>query len=548
MGTAISAQITADVIYINGNIYTVDDAFTRMSVIATKGDKIVYVGNSSDETDHVINNAAKIVDLKGKTVIPGLIEGHMHFQSVGQVSLNVNGFKLPKEEILELVSQRVKSLKPGQWIRGGGWDHMQWPDKNWPTKEELDAVSPNNPVALDRIDLHTLWVNSKALDLAKITNGTPDPKGGEIVRDKDGGVVGILIDTARDDVFGVIPPISDEVKMKAFLLAQEECFSYGLTSIFDAGTPFGDIMLLKKAYENDELKIRTYELLSTWDGSDVQYINAGLKPEKGLYNNRLSINAVKIFVDGTIGSRSAYFFEEYSDRPGHRGKSIYTDEELYKLVARAGKHGFQVATHAIGDAAIRQVMDVYKRVQNEQALTDPRFRIEHFSVPRPEDIPEAVKLGFIPSIQACGAASDVSVLIARIGPERLKTVFPWREIIAAGGYVVGGSDANVNLLNPYHGLCAGITMADSSGNPSGFPRAGMTREESLKSFTIWAAKGQFEENIKGSLEVGKLADFVVIDRDIMSCNTTDIWHTQVLLTILGGEVVFDRKDTDCSKR
>jgi hypothetical protein len=279
------------------------------------------------------------------------------------------------------------------------------------------------------------------------------------------------------------------------------------------------------------MKLRAYEALTAVDESDIRYTEAGFKPVVGLYDNRLSISAVKVFADGSIGSRSALFFDDYHDRPGHKGNGVYTDEELYNIISRAAKRGFQVATHAIGDAAIRQVMDTYDKVRSEQPRHDPRFRIEHFCVPHPSDIIKAVERGYVITIQPAGATTHTEMLITRLGTERFKNAYAWRKIIKAGGYIVGGSDANTDYLNPYYGIHAGIV-----GNKD--PHLCMTREESLKSYTIWAAVGQVEERIKGSLEAGKLADFVVLDRDIMTCDTGQIRETQVLKTVLGGEVVY----------
>ena len=522
----------ADAIYINGNIYTVDDYFSMAKSIAVKGDKIIYVGDNTKALYNITGESTKMVDLEGETVIPGLIEGHMHFLSEGQISLNINAFKLSKEKIIHLVKEKAESLSPGEWIEGTGWNQMEWPNQAWPTKEELDTVSPDNPVVLHRVDLHCMWVNSRALKAAGITKNAPDLQGGEIVKDKNGNITGILVDTARQAVFDAIPPLTDDMKLKAYALAQEECFYYGLTSIFDAGSTFEEIGLLKKAYNAGKLKLRVYETLLVSDDSDVKYIESGLAPVKELFNNRLSINAVKIFADGSVGSRSAMFFDDYADRPGHKGKGIYTDEALYKLVRRAGENGFQVATHAIGDAAIRQVMDTYEKVLNELSLRDARFRIEHFLIPTPSDVPRAVKLGIVPTLQAGGAISDMGMLKERLGAARVGSGYVWREIIEAGGYFVGGSDATVDILNPYYGIYAGVAR---DGRYEDYR---LTREEALRSYTIWAAKGQFEESIKGSLEVGKLADFVVIDRDIMTCPLADMKETQVLLTVLGGEVVY----------
>jgi hypothetical protein len=518
---------TADALYVNGNIYTVDGAFSKASVIATRGDTILYVG------DAFKGRAKKEINLQGKTVIPGLIEGHMHLMMEGLQFIHLNLFGHTKGQVLEAVKERAETLEPGQWIKGSGWNQMDWPGQNWPTKEELDAAAPRHPVMLERIDLHSLWVNSTALAAAGITGETADPQGGEIIRNERGEPSGILVDTARNPVFNAAPAITTETKERAFLLAQEECFSYGLTGAFDAGISFEDVCLLKELYACGKMKLRVYAALTAADGSDTRYIEAGCGPVKGLYGNRLSVNAVKAFADGSIGSRSALLFEDYHDRPGHRGKGVYTDGELYETVYRAGKRGFQVALHAIGDAAIRQVIEVYERVQKELGLVDPRYRIEHFCVPARGDTERAVKNGHVLTLQAAGAVSHTHMLQTRLGEKRFKAAYPWRKIIKAGGYVVGGSDANTDYLNPFYGLHAGVVGHEE-------PEKNMTREESLKSYTLWAAKGQFEEGLKGSLEAGKLADFAVLDRDIITCETAEIREARVLMTVLGGEVVYER--------
>ena len=515
-------------IYVNGNIYTVDKSFSAATVMVVKGNTLLYVGNNDTQAHRMAGASAKVVDLRGKTVVPGLIDGHMHLLPEGLQLFIVNAQKRSKQQILQLLKEQAETLSPGEWIRGSGWNQMEWEDKSWPAKEDLDAVAPCNPVMLYRADLHSVWVNSKALEAAGITKDTPNPHGGEILKTPDGDPTGILVDSAREYVLNVIPPFSDSMMMKALLAVQDECFSYGLTSVYDAGCSLDELGLLKTAYKSRKFKLRVYQALTTSDNSDTAYIKAGFLPEKGLFGERLSVCAAKIFADGSIGSRSAMFFEDYADRPGHKGNMIHSDDELYELVHRAGRNGFQISVHAIGDRAISQALDVYERVGRELSLCDSRFRVEHFQIPAPSDILRAIKLGVVTTMQASGAVTDMDMMKERIGDERLKTAYVWRELIDGGGYIVGGSDASYDSLNPFYGLYAGV----ASKNP-------MTREESLKSYTIWAAMGQFEEEIKGSLEEGKLADFTVLDRDIMTCDLAEIQKTQVLQTILGGETVYE---------
>ena len=520
----------ARTVYTGGNIYTVDSGFSKASVIAVGGDRILYAGNDLSRAYGIAGESAAVVDLGGKTVIPGLIDGHMHLLPEGLQTLTINALRLSKQEILRLVGERARTLAPGEWIRGSGWNHMEWAERQWPSKEDLDAAAPDNPVILHRADMHSIWVNSKALEAAGIGKNTQNPHGGEILRTPEGDLLGIFVDTARDLICNALPPYSGDMKIKALLAAQEECFGYGLTSVFDAGCSFEDLCLLKAAYESGKFKLRVCQALTASDGSDAAYLDAGFTPSKGLYGGRLSVGAVKIFADGSIGSGSALFFDDYADRPGHKGYIIHTDDELYGLVSRACKAGFQVSIHAIGDMAIRQALDAYERAGREVAGGDPRFRVEHFQIPAPSDVRRAVSLGVVTTLQAGGALTDMEMMEGRLGTERVRTAYVWRGLIDAGGYIVGGSDACYDSLNPFHGLYAGTAGGSRNGC--------MTREESLRSYTIWAAKGQFEENDKGSLEAGKLADFAVLDRDIMTCDPAGIRETKVLATILGGETVF----------
>lgn len=541
--TAIAAEETGDVMYTNGNIYTVDENFSKASIIVTKGQNLLYVGSDATAAAKYVSDSTQIVDLKGKTVIPGLIEGHMHLLSEGTSATNIDIFWQPKEYILEQVKTYAATLKPGEWIDAWGWNNEVWADNSWPTKEQLDAVSPNNPVILSRADGHSVWVNSLALKAGGVTKDTPNPQGGEVLKNDKGEVLGVLVDTAIDFVSDKVPEMSDIRKVAAYKAAQDELFSYGLTSVMDAGETVKNINLLKTLYESGDYKLRVYEMLEASTEQDVLYLKEGNKPESGLFDGRLAIKAVKMYSDGSLGSRSAWMLEQYEDRHDHKGNGRYTDEEMYTIMKRCVENGFQVGTHAIGDAAVRQVIATVEKIKAEKPdLVDPRFRIEHFQIVNPSDIPRAIKAGIIPAMQAVHATSDKNMAEDRIGAERMKGAYAWHTIIKDGGKIVNGSDAPVELVNPYHGLYAAVTRRDRQGEPAGgwYPNEAMTREEALRSFTIWAAYGQFEEKIKGSLEAGKLADFVVLDRDVMTCYDGDIKDTKVLCTVLGGEVVYEK--------
>jgi predicted amidohydrolase YtcJ len=310
----------------------------------------------------------------------------------------------------------------------------------------------------------------------------------------------------------------------------------------DAGSSVEDIQQMKELYESGDLKIRLYVMVDSGPDAEVYYEKG---PEIGLYGNRMTMNCIKFYTDGSLGARSAWLLEEYSDRPGHVGNSRHTYDEFYELVKAARDNGFQASTHAIGDAANRQVVDIYEKVLKENPLEDHRYRIEHFQIATLEDIQRIADLEIIPAMQSVHATSDKNMAEDRVGPERIKGGYAWRKVLNTGNIIVNGSDANVELVNPYHGLYAAVTRKGRDGEPEGgwYPEECMTREEALRSFTIWAAYGQFEEDIKGSIEVGKLADFVVIDRDYMTCPDSEIMNILPLATIVGGEVVYEKDNS-----
>lgn len=535
---------TADSIYINGNIYTVDDDFTTATAMAVKGDRILYVGDQ-EGAEAYLGAGTQVTDLEGKTVLPGLIEGHMHINNLGENHLKLDCYFKSKEDILEMVRQAAEAAEPGQWIQGSGWLDTLWETPGYPTKEELDAVAPDNPVILIRSDNHMCWVNSKALELAGITKDTPEPQGGQILKTDDGELLGCLTDNAAVMVINIIPAWSAEEQKNAILMAQEELFSYGFTSAMDAGTKVNYLQHYEDLYESGELKLRIYAmpLISSTDSAEADYIREN-GPVSGLYDDHLSILGVKVLGDGALGSRGSALLEDYSDAPGTKGEYRFTDEQMYEAVKLAYDNGYQTGVHAIGDGTNHQVLNAYERVMEENPREDARLRIEHFQIITAEDMQRALDMGILPAMQFTHATSDSNMAEDRIGSERIKTAYAWRTVLDAGSIIIGGSDAPVEKVNPFHGLYAGVTRMTRAGEPEGgwYPEQKVTREEALRAFTIWAAYGQFEEDLKGSLEPGKLADFIIIDRDYMTCPEADIKDIQVLATYVGNELVYT-KDT-----
>jgi hypothetical protein len=531
----------ADSVYLNGTIYTVDAKNPKATAMAIEDRTFLHVGTDGDARKHV-GRRTSVFDLQGKTVLPGLIDAHLHYSAIGETKMMLDAFWKPKEEILDAVADACKKAGEGEWIQGRGWNQEVWIPAVFPTKEDLDEVAPGIPVCLIRADSHAAWVNSKTLEIAGITRDTPNPAGGEIIRDAKGEATGILIDTARGLVSKYIPSLSKERMLDALRLAQEEMVSNGLTGGHDAGCDLAMIEMLKGLYESGKLYVRLYERLRIPEGSASRHdeFYAGGK-QIGLYQNCLTVRGIKIAVDGALGSHGALMLQPYDDRPaGRLGNQRVDKEKLYDQVKRARQAGFQVSAHAIGDAANRWVLDVYQRVLKEMPDPDHRYRIEHAQVVALEDIPRFAKLGVIPSMQAVHAVSDKNMAEKRVGPERIKGTYAWRKFLNTGVVIANGTDAPVEKVNPFHGLSAAVTRQDRNGQPPGgwYPEEKMTREEALKSYTIWAAYAAFEEHLKGSIEAGKLADFVVIDRDYMNCGESEIKDLRVLETVIGGKTVY----------
>jgi predicted amidohydrolase YtcJ len=506
------------------------------SVLAAHGGTLVYVGDDISRASSLLSPNYETIDLQGLTVIPGLIDSHAHTLHeglrLGQLDLKGLNF----DETLKAVAKAVSNLPPGAWLHGRAWDHNLFPNQKWPDKQALDAVSPLNPVILDRIDKHSLWVNSRALELADPSVYGPDPEGGEIVRSADGSPSGVLIGRAMFLVLAKAPALDGQDLGTTLLLAANEFLSFGLTTVVDAATGEAELNAIERLIAKGELKIRyrAYVHPQRWTRwGDLTRVD-------GLYDDRLAIDGLKLFSDGSLGSQSAWLLDDYADRPGHRGAKSLDDQTLEKSLIYARDHGLQVAIHVIGDAAVAQAVSVMAKVLGP-GWTDRRWRLEHFQVVAPEDRDRALAMGLIPSIQSVGLMTDIAMAESRLGSKRLKRAYAWRDILDRGGYIINGSDCPVESPNPFEGIYAAVTRRDLQGWPiEGFlPEQRLTRWEALASYTVWGAKAAFKSGRLGQLIPGALADFVVIDRDIMDCSVREIAKIKALKTIVAGETVYE---------
>jgi len=545
-----SMKQSADLILINGKVYTVNDQSPAAQAIAIGKNKILSVGNNATALKFK-SSGTKVIDLGGKTVVPGLIEGHGHFMSMGynKMELDLHDTK-SFEELIGKVKEAVGNSKPGAWIVGSGWHQSKWkniPGKvinGYPSHELLSKISPNNPVFLSHASGHAAMVNAKALKIAGITRETKYTGEGEILHDEKGEPTGILNEAAVSLVENHIPDHTAAEQKKAFRLANEECLKNGITSFHDAGVDFKTLSLYKQMLDSGELKVRLYVMISGSDDSIMNYyMNRG--SEIGLKDDFMTIRAIKLFADGALGTRGAWLLEPYSDLPGHYGEPSRDSLAIFQTAVKGLKAGFQVCTHAIGDRANREVLNIYEKAFREvPEAHDPRFRIEHAQHLSEKDIPRFVTLGVIPSMQAIHMSSDRPWAINRLGEARIKEgAYAWQKLLNTGAGIINGTDVPVEPINPIACFYASVTRKTLQGTPpEGYePDQKMTRDQALRSYTINAAYGEFNENKKGSIEVGKLADLTVLSKDIMAIPEDEILSTDVIFTIVNGKIAFEKK-------
>lgn len=535
-------QAPADLIVTNARIYTVDDAHPLADAMAVRGGKIMFVGDTRGALT-LKGTQTKVVDLEGRTVIPGMIDAHGHVSGLGTALAVVDLTGASSyDEIVARVAARAKSAGPGEWIAGRGWDQNRWADTKFPTHDKLSAAVPNNPVYLVRVDGHAGLANAKAMQLAGLSASTQDPAGGHIERAADKSPSGVFVDNAQALIGRVIPPKTRDDEKKEILAAIAESHRWGLTGVHDAGASARVLDIYEELGRANELNFRLYAMVS---GSDAAAVNKWFArgPQSSLYNGSLWVRSVKLYADGALGSRGAALLEPYNDDPNNTGLLLMPPSFILQLTQRALKAGYQVNTHAIGDRGNRIVLDTYEAALKENPVADHRFRIEHAQILHHADIPRFAALGVIPSMQASHQTSDMYWAGTRLGLGRLYGAYAWRSLLESGVIIPNGSDFPVEQVNPLISFHAAFARQDADNWPPNgwFPEQKMTRDEALKSITIWPAYAGFQEKELGSLTPGKYADFVVLDQDIMRIAPEMVLRTRVLSTWVGGRAVYEAK-------
>jgi predicted amidohydrolase YtcJ len=545
----------ADQVFVNGIIYTVDEANPKAQAVAVKDGLILAVG-STEEIQAYVGESTEVIDLQGKTMTPGIIESHAHLMGIGYNKLEIDlmGVKT-YDELIQKVAEAAATAKPGDWITGRGWHQDKWlqmPEKTvkgFQTHDALTAVTPNNPVYLAHASGHASFVNKKAMELAGINplrseKPTQEVEGGEVLRDELGNPTGVLVERASTLVSKLIPETTPEKDEEALTLALQELAEKGITSFHDAGSGQDVIDLVQKFKNEGKLTSRMYIMLT---GRQPELLETWYKkgPMIDSVDHFLTVRSIKLNCDGALGPWGAWLLEDYSDKPGHRGHETLPMSVVTEVSERALPLGFQVCSHAIGDRANQEILDRYEAAfaKNPEAK-DHRFRIEHAQHLHPDDIPRFGQLGVIAAMQAIHLSSDRPWAIDRLGEKRIiDGAYVWQSLFKTGARIANGTDAPVEPVDPIPSFYASVTRKTLQGLPEGGYEGEqkMTREQALKSYTLDGAYAEFEENFKGSIEVGKAADFTVFDRNIMEIPEDEILQTKVQMTVVGGKVVFSRQ-------
>ena len=534
---------SADVVLINSTIYTLNDSAPSAQALAFLGDTLVFVGSNALSKEYQCNDA-KVIDLKGSYVYPGFVDSHAHLKGIGhrENSLNLQGIDSLKE-MLTTVEIFSNGIQPGEWVVGRGWIEKVWPEKRFPTRYELDRFSSDKPVILERADGHAVVVNSLALELAGISSESNDPHGGRIEKDKNGEPTGMLIDKATALVEKLIPKTTKQEDKRDLKAGIDSNVSLGWTQVQIAGGTFSDIEILEEIKKEGNLLQRVYFAVSAGKPAETLLkLGPKLDPE-----NMLTVRGIKLYADGALGSRGAALLEKYDDQDT-TGLLIFTKEETLPVLEEALKKGIQIQTHAIGDKGNRITLDWYQEafnsiVDEERKVIDPRWRIEHSQIITKEDQIRFRDMEIIASMQPSHAIGDLHFAPSRLGMQRVGNGYVWRNLIDLGVVVAGGSDAPVEIGDPRIEFYAAIARKDLDGlyDRGWHLEQAVTREEALKMFTIWPAFAAFQEDINGTIEVGKLADLTIFSKDIMKVPEEEILEAQVIMTIVNGKIVFEDK-------
>lgn len=539
----------ADLILINARVYTADSSNAEVEAFAIKDQKFIKVGKAKDIEKFKGKNT-HIVDAAGSFVMPGLIEGHGHFLSLGKSLRNLNLLQSRSwKEIVDSVKAIAQRTPKGQWIQGRGWHQEKWNDpllqtfNAYPYHDALSAVSPDHPVMLIHASGHALIANELAINLAGISSDTKAPKGGRIVTDLQGRLTGVFEENAMEIIENLYDAyektldkkILEEMKFNYALLAQEKAIQYGITSFEDAGTSLEDLRLLQKWYDNDKLKLRLYAML--YESADSMLLRMQALPIIAKRPEMFKSIAIKSYMDGALGSYGAWLLEEYEDNPGMKGQNLIDIDKISSFADLAMQKNLQVCVHAIGDRANREVLNIFQKLaQNDNQFAHRRWRMEHTQHVHPDDIPRFAQMGVIASMQAIHCTSDAPFVIKRLGINRARNgAYVWRSILDAKVHLANGTDCPVEDINPFECIYASVTRKRIDSGQEFFPEQCMTRDEALKSYTIWNAYASLDEKIKGSITEGKLADFIILDKNLLSCTNEEILQTKVKEVYIGGK-------------
>jgi predicted amidohydrolase YtcJ len=544
---ALAHAQTATLVLRNGKVATADRAFTIQESIAILENKIIYVGNDYG-AQSFIGDGTRVIDLEGRFTMPGMTDAHCHPFNLGRIDdeerFSVAG-TTSFEEVVQKVERKVRTLEPGEWIIGSGWSEQDWAQKVLPIHDRLSEVSPDNPVFLYRRGGNSSFVNQKAMEIAGINRDSPDPYGGQIHRKENGDPTGFLVNMGNNlvkDHFPV-PDYPYEYYRDIYQNAARISHEAGLTGWHVAGTYPDQLAVFREMVDRGDLNMRVNAMIQNPRKGDLE---AHFREHRVInYGGQdlFQVRSVKVFFDGALGSRGAAFYEPYSDDPGNTGVTEIPPEHLYEVALAGLKAGVQVAPHSIGIRGNGVMLDMFEKALREYPVNDHRFRSEHAQIVDLEDVERFKRLGVIPSMQLIHATSDMPIVEDRVGPERMKGAYAWRSFIDAGLPVAAGSDFTVESHRPLWGFYAGVTRQNHEGLPEGgwMPEQVLSREEAIRAYTIWPAYAAFLEDVTGSIEVGKYADIVVLDKDLLEIPASEILDTEVLYTIVAGEVVFERE-------